>query len=98
MYTLETLHQSDLTLPITVVNQPEYSVYQLMRRWGFHQKASIMLPMDAPIFHVHGNDNATNVSIPFDCDVPVAILRGSHSIIDRLLDRPAYGDSAASPG
>lgn len=53
--------------PITVfldgdalVNRPQYSVHELMRRWGFHQKASLMLAHD-PEGQGYGNENGTNV-------------------------------------
>lgn len=45
-----------------VVNQPQYSIFELMKRWGFHEKASIALPMDPGPDNRYGNFNASNVS------------------------------------
>ncbi|KAH7104931.1 hypothetical protein BKA62DRAFT_691143 [Auriculariales sp. MPI-PUGE-AT-0066] len=42
------------------VTQPSYSLYDLLDRWNFHERAAMLLSMDQPFHPMPQNQNATN--------------------------------------
>ena len=46
--------------PAADVTQPSYSLYDLLDRWGFHDRAAMLLAMDQPNHPMPENRNATN--------------------------------------
>ncbi|EJD54556.1 hypothetical protein AURDEDRAFT_179686 [Auricularia subglabra TFB-10046 SS5] len=42
------------------VTQPSYSIDDLLYRWGFHERAVMLLAMDQPVHSMPQNQNATN--------------------------------------
>lgn len=53
---------SDRLCPHTApdVTQPSYSLYDLLDRWNFHERAAMLLSMDQPFHPMPQNKNATN--------------------------------------
>lgn len=42
------------------ITQPAYGIEDLLDRWGFHERAAMLLAMDQPVHDMPQNQNATN--------------------------------------
>ncbi|KZV97206.1 hypothetical protein EXIGLDRAFT_833056 [Exidia glandulosa HHB12029] len=55
------------------VTLPEYSIFDLLAHWGFHERASLLMAMDQPVHVLPQNQNATNAGFAVFRRTPVAI-------------------------
>lgn len=55
------------------VTLPEYSIFDLLAHWGFHERASLLMAMDQPVHILPQNQNATNAGFAVFRKTPVAL-------------------------
>ncbi|KAI9189382.1 hypothetical protein H9P43_000815 [Blastocladiella emersonii ATCC 22665] len=70
----DALHRYDIVVFLdgdAFVAQPDKSIAWMMKRWGFHERASLLLPMDPPD-QPEANKNATNTGFWIARSTPVA--------------------------